>query len=154
MAGNYLIYSNSSYKELYFNSQISKLDKYRKMKATRIVQYAANSSSIKGAAHPLLPPLLLYRRILKAHKSLPTLQRDLGNKYVRNEFKLHKDVENPLHIVGFLASWQAYLHSITNGAWASESLTPDMLDKMSPEQAVQLYELMKETQKVAQGSKK
>ncbi|KAH3899572.1 Sdh7p SCDLUD_003852 [Saccharomycodes ludwigii] len=96
---------------------------------------------------PLIPPLQLYRKILREHKNLPKLQRDLGDKYVKNEFKLHKESSNPLHIVGFLTSWQDYLHIITNGEWVEGTLSSTTLDKMSPEQVSQLYELMKETQK-------
>lgn len=76
------------------------------------------------------------------------LQRELGDKYVKNEFKLHKGIDNPLHIVGFLASWQDYLHLISKGDWLEGTLSSEVLEKLSPEQVVQLYELMKETQQV------
>ncbi|SCV02956.1 LANO_0G01266g1_1 [Lachancea nothofagi CBS 11611] len=95
---------------------------------------------------PLLPPLPLYRRILRVHQNLPAPQRELGDQYVKNEFKLHKGTTNPLHIVGFLASWQDYLHVITQGQWHEATLSAELLDKMSPEQVTQLYELMKETE--------
>ncbi|CAD6614657.1 BBL_G0013430.mRNA.1.CDS.1 [Saccharomyces cerevisiae] len=81
---------------------------------------------------------------------LPTPQREMGDQYVRNEFKLHKDINNPLHIVGFLASWQDYLNMISNGGWKDATLSSETLEKLSPEQTVQLYELMKETQKLHQ----
>ena len=84
---------------------------------------------------------------------LPAPQREMGDQYVRNEFKLHKDIENPLHIVGFLASWQDYLHMISNGDWKDITLSSETLEKLSPEQVVQLYELMKETQKLHQDTK-
>lgn len=74
----------------------------------------------------------------------------MGDQYVRNEFKLHKDIDNPLHIVGFLASWQDYLNMISNGEWKDATLSSETLEKLSPEQTVQLYELMKETQKLHQ----
>ncbi|SMN20120.1 similar to Saccharomyces cerevisiae YDR511W ACN9 Protein of the mitochondrial intermembrane space, required for acetate utilization and gluconeogenesis [Maudiozyma saulgeensis] len=99
----------------------------------------------------LLPPLMLYRRILRAHRVLPEVQRSIGDKYVKNEFKLHKDVDNPLHIVGFLTSWQDYLHMISNGKWQEGTLSKSALEKMSPEQVGQLYELMKETERVLSG---
>ncbi|CAI4057902.1 hypothetical protein SUVZ_02G6130 [Saccharomyces uvarum] len=107
--------------------------------------------SVRFATHnsqPLLPPLVLYRRILRQHKLLPTVQKEMGDQYVRNEFKLHKDIDNPLHVVGFLASWQDYLHMISNNKWKDATLTSETLEKLSPEQTVQLYELMKETQKI------
>jgi hypothetical protein len=47
----------------------------------------------------LLPPLPLYRRVLRAHRKLPAEHRTLGDLYVKSEFKQHKSVENPIHIV-------------------------------------------------------
>lgn len=102
-------------------------------------------------AAPLLPPLALYRRILRAHKSLPPAQKELGDLYVRDEFKAHKSTDNPLYIVGFLTSWQEYLNMISNGSWAEGSMTNEQLAKMSPDQINQLYELMKETERVKKG---
>jgi len=61
-----------------------------------------------GASHPLtgrpnpvalLPPIQLYRRCLRAHRKLPTQMRLLGDEYVKSEFRAHRDVENPMHIV-------------------------------------------------------
>lgn len=71
---------------------------------------------------------------------------------MKNEFKLHKDTTNPLHIVGFLASWQDYLHMISRGEWKEGTLSSEILDKMSPDQVNQLYTLMKETEEL-QGKK-
>ncbi|KAH3687001.1 hypothetical protein WICPIJ_002026 [Wickerhamomyces pijperi] len=100
---------------------------------------------------PLLPPLALYRRILRAHRFLPSAQQELGNLYVKEEFKAHKSTDNPLYIVGFLTSWQEYLNMISNGGWKEGTLTNSQLEKMSPEQVNQLYELMKETQRYHSG---
>ncbi|CDO92719.1 unnamed protein product [Kluyveromyces dobzhanskii CBS 2104] len=100
---------------------------------------------------PLLPPLQLYRCILREHRNLHPTQRELGDQYVKNEFKLHKNTDNPLYIVGFLASWQDYLHMITRGEWEEGTLSTDLLDKMSPEQVTQLYELMKEAEQLKSG---
>jgi hypothetical protein len=102
-------------------------------------------------ASPLLPPLSLYRRILRAHKHLPLAQRQLGDLYVKDEFKAHKSTDNPLYIVGFLTSWQDYLNMITSGKWAEGSMTSEELQKLSPDQVNQLYELMKETERFKNG---
>lgn len=100
-------------------------------------------------SEPLLPPLRLYRAILRAHHSkLPVELRFLGDEYVKAEFKAHKDIDNPLHIVGFLTQWQDYLRSIDGGNWKEGKLTQQELDKMSPEQVGQLYELMEETKRI------
>jgi hypothetical protein len=48
----------------------------------------------------LLPPIYLYRRLLRAHrKHLPAEMRVLGDEYVKAEFRAHRDVENPVHLV-------------------------------------------------------
>ncbi|AET37308.1 Sdh7p Ecym_1050 [Eremothecium cymbalariae DBVPG len=108
----------------------------------------AHRSAARSNNRPLTPPLHLYRRILREHRNLLPAQRLLGDEYVKNEFRLHKNTENPIHVVGFLASWQDYLHMISNGAWEEGTLSTSVLAKLSSEQIVQLYELMKETQNV------
>jgi hypothetical protein len=56
----------------------------------------------KGLGLALLPPIPLYRRLLRAHrKYLPVEMRLLGDQYVKAEFRSHKAVENPVHIVCF-----------------------------------------------------
>ncbi|CDK26484.1 unnamed protein product [Kuraishia capsulata CBS 1993] len=100
---------------------------------------------------PLMPPLQLYREILRAHRNLPSPQRALGDSYVRGEFRAHRKIDNPLHIVGFLQQWQEYLNVIAGGKWHEYRLSSAELDKMSPEQVGQLYELMKETQRIGRG---
>jgi len=48
----------------------------------------------------LLPPIPLYRRILRAHRQkLDYRMRLLGDEYVKSEFRAHREVENPVHIV-------------------------------------------------------
>lgn len=129
------------------NCQI--LHKQSKAATAQIIKRAASHHAKTKEA--LLPPLMLYRRILRAHRMLPEIQRSVGDKYVKNEFKLHKSTDNPLHIVGFLTSWQDYLHMITNGEWQEGTLSKSALDKMSPQQVGQLYELMKETERIYAG---
>lgn len=98
---------------------------------------------------PLLPPLKLYRSILRAHiHKIPVEIRPLGDQYVKAEFKAHKNIDNPLHIVGFLTQWQDYLKNIDGGSWLKGKLSPQDLEKMSPEQIGQLYELMQEAKNV------
>ncbi|CAK7894881.1 succinate dehydrogenase assembly factor 3, mitochondrial [[Candida] anglica] len=97
----------------------------------------------------LYPPLELYKRILRAHAiKLPVELRSLGDQYVKAEFKAHQKIDNPLHIVGFLTQWQDYLRSIDGGDWVDGKLSKQELDKMSPEQVGQLYELMKEAKRI------
>lgn len=46
----------------------------------------------------------LYKIIFQLHKSMPTELRDMGNAYVRSEFKLHKNA-SPEHSKTFLTEW-------------------------------------------------
>lgn len=102
-------------------------------------------------ASPLLAPLQLYRAILRAHvNKLPIELRSLGDEYVKAEFKAHQKIDNPLHIVGFLTQWQDYLKSLDGGLWKEGKLSQEDLEKMSPEQVGQLYELMQETKKIGE----
>lgn len=100
---------------------------------------------------PILPPLQLYRAILRAHAHrLPQDLRYVGDQYVKKEFKDHKKIDNPLHIVGFLTEWQDYLKQIDGGTWLNGKMSKEDLEKMSPEQVGQLYELMEATKKIGE----
>ena len=91
----------------------------------------------------LLPPILLYRRLLRAHrKHLPAEMRVLGDQYVKSEFKAHQKIDNPVHIVGFLTEWQSYTQMIEGDAWKGEKMDRAKVEKMSDEQIAQMYELM------------
>jgi hypothetical protein len=100
----------------------------------------------------LLPPIPLYRRILRSHrKHLPHEMRVLGDQYVKKEFRDHRNVENPMHIVrcascssfvgpdelanesqiGFLTEWQMYAQHIEGDTWKGEKLDKSKIDKMS-----------------------
>ncbi|GCB20517.1 succinate dehydrogenase assembly factor 3, mitochondrial [Aspergillus awamori] len=95
----------------------------------------------------LLPPLQLYRRILRVHrKKLDPEMRILGDGYVKSEFRAHRNVDNPLHIIGFLTEWQLYAQKLEGDAWIGEKLDKSKLDKMSDQQIGQLYELMQAIQ--------
>ncbi|KAK3329564.1 hypothetical protein B0H66DRAFT_597140 [Apodospora peruviana] len=96
----------------------------------------------------LLPPIPLYRRLLRAHrKHLPSEMRLLGDEYVKSEFRAHRNVDNPAHLIGFLTEWQLYAQKIEGDSWVGEKLDQAKIEKMSDEQLGQLYELMKAIQK-------
>jgi hypothetical protein len=58
------------------------------------------SNTNLGPALALLPPIPLYRRILRVHrKKLAPELRVLGDAYVKSEFRAHRNVDNPIHIV-------------------------------------------------------
>lgn len=73
--------------------------------------------------------------------------RILGDEYIKAEFRAHRNVDNPVHLVGFLSEWQLYAQKIEGDAWIGEKLDQGKIAKMSDEQLAQLYELMKAIQK-------
>ncbi len=128
----------------------------------------------------------LYRRILRAHRYLPVEMRSLGDDYVKagapacrvvtsrifltrlSEFRRHRDVTNPGHVIGFLSQWKVYLDQIPIGPEAQhfrgKKLDPTIFEKvrvgqtpvsvpvtkalffqLSEEQLGQMYELMNAT---------
>lgn len=91
----------------------------------------------------LLPPIPLYRRLLRIHrKKLSPEERLFGDTYLKAEFRRHRDIENPLHIVGFLTEWQQYGQQLEGDDWKGGKLQSDILDKMNDQQIGQMYELM------------
>lgn len=61
---------------------------------------AATRGGLKPNPMALLPPIPLYRRLLRAHrKHLPGEMRLLGDEYIKAEFRAHRKIDNPAHIV-------------------------------------------------------
>lgn len=92
------------------------------------------SAGLKQVPPALLPPIPLYRRLLRAHrKFLEPEMRILGDQYIKSEFRAHRDTENPVHIVGFLSEWQTYAQQIEGVSWRGEKMDKTKIDKMSGE---------------------
>ncbi|VUC20290.1 unnamed protein product [Clonostachys rosea] len=107
--------------------------------ATAAAEQAGNSLRPRPMA--LLPPIFLYRRILRAHrKHLPAEMRVLGDEYVKAEFRAHRKI-------GFLSEWQLYAQKIEGDSWKGQKIDETKLAKMSDEQIQQLYELLQAIQK-------
>ncbi|CZR50558.1 probable acetate non-utilizing protein 9, mitochondrial precursor [Phialocephala subalpina] len=103
---------------------------------------------LKPAPLALLPPIPLYRRLLRAHrKYLPREMRLMGDEYVKSEFRAHRDTENPVHIIGFLTEWQLYAQKLEGESWLGERMDPAKIEKMSDQQLGQMYELMQAIRK-------
>ncbi|CAG8810132.1 10264_t:CDS:1, partial [Racocetra persica] len=110
----------------------------------------------------LLPPLTLYRQLLRAHRKLPPSLRSLGDNYVKSEFKRHQNITNPIHIVGFLSEWQSYLEEIkqtsklasTEEIKFGKKIELEDLEKFNNQQLGQLYELRNETKAAISKPKK
>ncbi|WBW72773.1 mitochondrial respiratory chain complex II assembly LYR family protein Sdh7 [Schizosaccharomyces osmophilus] len=93
----------------------------------------------------LTPPIPLYRRLLRAHRTmLGPQERALGDEYVKAEFRRHRGVTNPLHLVGFLTSWQRYAETLEVDAWKKTQVdNRDLLESLNEQQLGQLYELLR-----------
>ncbi|UKZ78057.1 hypothetical protein TrVFT333_005791 [Trichoderma virens FT-333] len=105
----------------------------------KLASAAAMQSGLRPKPMALLPPIPLYRRLLRAHrKFLPTEMRLLGDEYVKAEFRAHRNVDNPAHLIGFLSEWQMYAQQIEGESWVDEQIQ-------------QLYELMQAIQKHQNG---
>ncbi|EST04784.1 Complex 1 LYR protein [Kalmanozyma brasiliensis GHG001] len=108
-------------------------------------------NAVKRTAATILPPVKLYRRIIRAHRKLDADMRAVGDNYVKDEFRRHKGIDNPLQIIGFLSSWKMYLDQLEvqqgqPGGFRGERLDAQLLEKMSDEQIYQIHELMTATQ--------
>ncbi|KAI6155506.1 ACN9-domain-containing protein [Pisolithus tinctorius] len=111
---------------------------------------ARPSLDLRRVSATLYPPIPLYRRLLRAHRNLPREMRSLGDRYVKAEFRLHREVTNPVHVMGFLTQWKRYLDELPRDPSAKnfKKLDSTIFEKMSPEQLSQLYELMHATRGV------
>ncbi|GAA5962690.1 hypothetical protein JCM8115_005924 [Rhodotorula mucilaginosa] len=135
-------------------------------------------SATSELAKELLPPLQLYRRLLRVHrKVLPVEMRLMGDEYVKAEFRRTRSTDNPLHIVGFLSEWKKYLDhhealleepsasadseeaaaaaAATNASETDrkrraigQRMDPSVLEALSADQIGQLYELFQASQDV------
>lgn len=84
--------------------------------------------------------LVLYRNLLKLHQKLPKKFRDLGNVYLKQEFKSHLYPKNEnfkyTHYETFIKSWEKYLEDMKNpevGLYGKD-LAPDQLAAMTSDQ--------------------
>lgn len=71
-----------------------------------LARLAAAAPVPGGALRPshmaLLPPIPLYRRLFRAHRRhLPSEMRLLGDEYIKAEFRAHRKIDNPAHLVCF-----------------------------------------------------
>ncbi|KAJ4365809.1 hypothetical protein N0V83_008430 [Neocucurbitaria cava] len=121
---------------------------------TRLLAVATDAGASKPfrpAPAALLPPIPLYRRLLRSHrKRLGVEERLLGDMYVKAEFRAHRNIDNPVQIIGFLSEWQQYCQMLEGDSWKEAKMEKTKIDKMSDQQIGQLYELMQAIQKQAE----
>ncbi|KAJ5899468.1 hypothetical protein N7495_004212, partial [Penicillium taxi] len=129
--------------EIHFNIDFYLVNMRLAQRLLMATPAAIGSKSSLSEALAILPPIQLYRRILRVHRrKLEPEMRILGDSYVKKEFQAHRTAENPLHIIGFLTEWQLYAQKLEGDQWAGEKLDKSKLDKMSDQQLGQLLELM------------
>ena len=98
--------------------------------------------------------LSIYREIMRVHRSnLPPPMRALGDNYLRDEMRRHKDAQTtPQQWETFVSEWQRYRdmltgqHDLKNKAG---DIHPDVIEAMTDEQKQQFLDLRQETQKMA-----
>jgi hypothetical protein len=106
--------------------------------------------NVAAAAQQLLPPIQLYRRLLRAHRSLPEAERSFGDRAIKvrptrlrpgactdgiaqEEFRRHRKVENPLHLIQFLSQWKSYSDALSGVETGKAPGRPlgEMIEKVS-----------------------
>lgn len=104
----------------------------------------------KKAVATRYPVLSLYRDILRAHqKYLPTDARELGDSYVKAEFRLHANASDQFK-VQFERTWRDYLTTLRvtdpeRPDGIGREMTSDELGALNDEQKVQLLKIREET---------
>ncbi|ORX33419.1 hypothetical protein BD324DRAFT_639720 [Kockovaella imperatae] len=112
--------------------------------------------TLAEASMQLIPPIPLYRRLLRAHRGLPDDMRFMGDAYIKSEFRATRTSDNPIHIIAFLSQWKLYLEEVEQSATEAGKAAPfkgrrlevDKIEQLSEEQIGQLYELMHATKDV------
>ncbi|XP_075991190.1 succinate dehydrogenase assembly factor 3 [Anticarsia gemmatalis] len=93
----------------------------------------------------------LYKLIFRVHRALPPELRIMGDNYARDEFKRHKNC-NADEAKIFLNEWTDYAITLAKQMKplqqakkkkVGEYMDPNLLDHMTEDQLIQLYELHK-----------
>ncbi len=98
--------------------------------------------------------LSIFRQILRIHReNLPPPMRALGDNYVRDEMRRHKDAQtSKAQWQTFVKEWKMYRDMLTGKADLQNKggdIHPDVIAAMTPEQKQQFLDLREETQKLA-----
>jgi len=92
----------------------------------------------------LYPTLALYRQILRAHTKLPVAHRELGDAYVREEFRAHRGA-SAAFLVEFERQWRDYLQQVLRPEMHDQGLGREMtageVAALNDEQKVQLLKI-------------
>ena len=143
-----------------------------RQRSAMVAMSSSNNATVDGDGSSTMSSraLTLYRAILRAHsKYLPQQMKELGDSYVKSEFRLHKDVTKQEQLDHFFAAWEDYLNQILTTARAQETVSTGALDvreneaqpsnpfsfgrdlsqdlELTEEQVAQLEKLREETKK-------
>ncbi|XP_077993846.1 succinate dehydrogenase assembly factor 3, mitochondrial-like [Glandiceps talaboti] len=93
----------------------------------------------------------LYKRVLTLHRTLPLDLRAVGDQYVKDEFRRHKNASKE-ETEKFMHEWQVYANTLamqnTQGsADYGAHLAEEKLDDFREDQVGQLFELFEEATK-------
>lgn len=93
--------------------------------------------------------LQLYRTIFRLHRQLPPEFRQLGDMYVKSEFRAHKNVTGQATIMEFLFRWTEYKNAMLQQVKDGLKLEGRKIDleSLKDEQIIQLNELRQEIKK-------
>ncbi|XP_075146078.1 succinate dehydrogenase assembly factor 3 [Haematobia irritans] len=92
---------------------------------------------------------ILYKTVLRLHRGLPDELRELGDRYVKDEFRRHLKC-TPMEAQLFMTEWAKYAVTITKQlgirgkptGTLGEDIDEQTVEMLKDDQAVQLYELM------------
>lgn len=89
----------------------------------------------------------LYKALLKIHRGLPYELQAMGDQYVKDEFRRHKNCTTKEADI-FMHEWTKYYVTLAKQLTARKkvqtvgnNMSPEFLDNFSEEQVVQLVEL-------------
>ncbi|CAB3397848.1 unnamed protein product [Caenorhabditis bovis] len=114
----------------------------------------AVSRKVANAINPERFPLFLYKSILRLHYGLPKSARLMGDVYVKDEFRRHKNA-SPEFVKQFITEWTLYCTTLSKqlssaGIRKGEigmDLSPEKMEQLSNEHIGQLVELRIEADK-------
>lgn len=96
--------------------------------------------------------LSLFRQVLRMHRrKLPAVHRDLGDRYVRQEFRaigIADKQPTPQQEAAFMQEWRDYLSHLEVEAdmlGVGRDLADDVVESLSDEQQLQLQKLRDHT---------
>lgn len=89
----------------------------------------------------------LLRSIYREHRKLPQKMREMGDQYVRQEFKLHKSVKDKKVLDQFYMAWTDYLHHLKSSRGQYGRSMDEAAEKLNKEQIEKFNELKEEIRK-------